>query len=61
LLRLHSDPSSRAVVVCYPLDGPPVLLDLARQLGVEFLTPEELVASLKGREPPPAGSDPPPT
>lgn len=48
LARQHHDSSGRAVVICRPQDGPAELLDLARQLGVEFLTPDEFVASVKG-------------
>lgn len=49
--RAHLDPEARAVIVCYPEDAPPLLIELARKLGVEFLTPDELVASIKGDEP----------
>lgn len=37
----------RMVVLCYPEDGPAKMLDLYRAEGFEFLTPEELEASLK--------------
>jgi hypothetical protein len=37
----------RRIVACYTEDHPAVLLDLARKDGIEFLTPEELVESLK--------------
>jgi transposase-like protein len=37
----------RRIVACYTEDYPAALLDLARKDGIEFLTPEELVASLK--------------
>jgi len=46
-LRQYADPTGRAVVVCYPEDGPEVVLDQGRALGVEFLTPDELMASLE--------------
>jgi hypothetical protein len=53
LLRaLVGSPTDRLVVVCYPEDGPAASIELARKLGVEFLTPDELVASLKGSEGP---------
>lgn len=48
--RLRSAPDKRAVVLCYPKDAAKTTLDLiesARQLGIEFLTPEEFVASIK--------------
>jgi hypothetical protein len=47
-LREYDNPTHRAVVVCYPEDGPEEILDLGRRLGIEFLTPEQLVASIKG-------------
>lgn len=42
--RLKEKPSCRAVVICYPPDELRQLIDLARRDGVEFLTPEEVVA-----------------
>lgn len=48
LAREHVDPSARAVVVCYHEDAAPAVLDLGRALGVEFLTPEEFIASVGG-------------
>ena len=39
--------ANRAVVICYAEDGDPDLLNLARQLGIEFMAPEEFVASVK--------------
>jgi len=50
LARQLIDPSARAVVVCYTEDAPPELIEAGRAIGVEFLTPDELVASLKGDE-----------
>jgi hypothetical protein len=55
LSRQKLDPKARAVIVCYPEDILPTMLDLGRQLGIEFLTPEEFVASLA----PPADPAPP--
>lgn len=40
--------ANRAVVICYAEDGDPDLLNLARQLGIEFMAPEEFVASVNG-------------
>jgi hypothetical protein len=40
--------SVRLVVVCYPEYRHGSLIDLGRRMGVEFLTPEELVARVKG-------------
>jgi hypothetical protein len=52
LLRLKMNmPDARLVVLCYPEDGPQDLIELARQDGIEFFTPEGLVANLKGTEP----------
>ena len=48
ILREKHRPGGRAVVLCYPEDGPAEVIDLARRLGVEFMTPEEFVASVKG-------------
>lgn len=48
LLREHHCPTGRAVVVCCPDDGYQDVLDLGRRLGVEFLTPDEFIASVKG-------------
>lgn len=42
------DGGARLVVVCCPEEGPPEIMGLASQIGIEFLTPEELVASIKG-------------
>jgi hypothetical protein len=47
---ISGKPNARMVVVCYPEDGPQASIELARKLGIEFLTPDELVASLKGTE-----------
>ncbi len=44
------------VCVCYPDDGPEELVEVARRLGVELQTPEELVASIKGDAATPAES-----
>lgn len=59
-IREFDNPANRAVVVCYPEDGPEEILDIGRRLGIEFLTPEQLVASIKGdgdgdNDPAPAG------
>jgi hypothetical protein len=52
LLRIKMNmPDARLVVLCYPEDGPQDLIELARQDGIEFFTPEGLVANLKGTEP----------
>lgn len=47
LNRYKHRPSGRAIVVCY---DPPECeaIDIAKQLGVEFMTPEQLVDSLTG-------------
>lgn len=45
-----STPDSRLVVICYIDNHSNKLLDLARADGIEFLTPDELVESLKGAE-----------
>jgi hypothetical protein len=50
LARQLIDPSARAVVVCYTEETPPELIEAGRALGVEFLTPDELVASIKGED-----------
>lgn len=41
-------PDARQVVLCYREDGNPAAIALAEAAGFEFLTPDELVASLKG-------------
>lgn len=41
------DHSIGMIVVCYVQDGPPRLIDLYRAAGFTFMTPEELVESLK--------------
>lgn len=47
MLRILSgDPSARMIAVCFKEDGPMASIDLARKLGIEFLSPEELYASL---------------
>jgi hypothetical protein len=50
LREILQRPGDRLVMVCvcYPDDGPAALVEVARRLGVELLTPEELVASIKG-------------
>jgi hypothetical protein len=52
LREILEKPGDRLVMVCvcYPDDGPEALVEVARRLGVELLTPEELVASIKGDE-----------
>jgi hypothetical protein len=47
LRLLVGTPDARLVVVCYPEDGPRPLMDLAELDGVEFLTPEQLVESIR--------------
>jgi hypothetical protein len=52
MLREHKGkPTDRLIAVCYAEDGPAASIEVARGLGVEFLTPDELVASL-APEPP---------
>jgi hypothetical protein len=52
LARIYSRMAhARLVIVCYVEDISPVLVELARQDGIEFFTPEGLVANLKGTEP----------
>lgn len=41
------DHSGRMVVICYPEDGPSAVIDLYRAAGFEFMTPDELIESLK--------------
>jgi hypothetical protein len=48
--RYKGDLTARMVVLCYPEDGPAKVLDLYRAEGFEFLTPEELIESLKEGE-----------
>lgn len=49
LLNRHKHlPAGRAIVVCYDLPRCEAL-EVAKDLGIEFLTPEELVESLKGQ------------
>jgi hypothetical protein len=50
LIHYAGMPDARRIVVCYSEEYPAVLLDLARKDGVEFLTPDELVTSLKGEK-----------
>lgn len=50
--------SFRAVVICDPKDGPQRVLDLYRAGGIEFMTIEDFVASLKGETEPHAPSEP---
>jgi predicted transcriptional regulator len=47
LRTLMELPNARLVCVCYPEDGPQAVIELAKQDGIEFLTPDEIVASLK--------------
>lgn len=45
-----NEPTARMVILCY-VDDPgaaPAMLDLARAAGFEFMTPDELIASLNG-------------
>jgi hypothetical protein len=52
LARLRAGMSDACmVIVCYVEDIPSHLIELARQDGIEFFTPEGLVANLKGTEP----------
>jgi hypothetical protein len=48
--RQYKEPTARMVVLCYVEDGPPEVIDLYRQAGFEFMTPDELAESLKGGE-----------
>ncbi len=50
---LSGDPSLRMVCVCLTGDGDRRSIDLARILGIEFLSPDEFVASLQADEQPP--------
>lgn len=45
--RLTEQPEARLVVICYAEDGPTWLIEVFKQEGFEFLTPDELVISLK--------------
>ncbi len=36
------------IILCYPDDGPPEVMKLANQLGIEFVSPEDLIKLLKG-------------
>lgn len=47
LRELSGHDDYRLVVVCYRDNGAPASIELARKLGIEFLTPDEFVASLK--------------
>jgi hypothetical protein len=48
MLREMADvPVARLVVLCYQENGPQASIDVARKLGIEFLTPDELIESLK--------------
>lgn len=40
------NPALRAVVVCYHEDAAPAVLDIYRRIGIEFRTPEELIAEV---------------
>jgi hypothetical protein len=44
----YKEPAARMIVLCYVEDGPEVMMDLYRRKGFEFMTPDELVESLKG-------------
>lgn len=57
LLKAHAGRPENPIVVCYPDLGPSGILELGRQLGIEFLTPEELVARIKGEDSPPDSPD----
>jgi hypothetical protein len=50
LRKLADQPNARLVCLCVPEDAPATVLDLYRKLGIEFLTPDELVESLKGEK-----------
>lgn len=47
MARLAHGPHCRAVVLCNRHKGPAKIMDLARSGGIEFMTPEEFVESLK--------------
>ncbi len=44
--RAFAEPSAKMVIVCYKADGPAELIDIYEEAGVEFMTPDELIASL---------------
>lgn len=56
LMREDREPSYRAVILLQPGVRPPLTMDAGRRLGVEYLTPEELAATIT----PSAFSEPPP-
>lgn len=43
----YKEPTARMIVLCYVEDGSEAMLDLYRRKGFEFMTPDELVESLK--------------
>lgn len=45
--RQFKQADARMIVLCYQEDGPPDLIDLYRAAGFEFMTPDELIESLK--------------
>lgn len=47
---LLGQPAVRLVCVCYKQDARPHSIEVASNLGIEFLTPDELVESLKGEK-----------
>jgi hypothetical protein len=47
LREIVGEPDARMVIVCYPEDGPKASIEIARKLVIEFLTPDDLVASFK--------------
>ena len=57
LWRQRDDPTARAIVLCYP-EGEKIqeAIRLAGELGVEFLTPEQVVEQFAGKEWPDAKS-----
>jgi hypothetical protein len=49
---------SRVVILCPVKDGPPEILELGRKMGIEFMTIEDFIASLKPSEPTPDEAPP---
>jgi hypothetical protein len=43
------DQSCRKIILCYKEDGPFWLIDLYRQAGFEFMTPDELIAMIESQ------------
>ncbi len=43
ITRQYVDRTAEMVIVCYPEDGPTSTMELARQIGVKFMTPQQVV------------------